>query len=222
MVGFLGNDWDSLFAHEFEQSYFRELRSFLNDEYSTNTVYPPVNQVFEALKKTSLARTKVVLLGQDPYHGQGQAHGLAFSVPKGSPLPPSLRNIFRELKSDLGYDIPRHGSLEAWADQGVLLLNTTLTVRAGEACTHQGRGWEKFTDAILAHLNRKEEPIVFLLWGKHAQSKAALIKNPIHLVLKTVHPSPLSAYRGFFGSAHFSKANEFLIKAGQEPIDWQV
>ncbi len=218
----LGNDWDELLGPEFEQDYYLNLRRFLIDEYRHRTVYPDMYSIFAALKRTSLAQTRVVLLGQDPYHGQGQAHGLAFSVPRGVRQPPSLHNIYKELNRDLGLPIPSHGCLEAWADQGVLLLNTTLTVREGQAGSHRGRGWEIFTDRILEHLNQKETPVVFLLWGRHAQSKAALITNDQHLVLKTVHPSPLSAHRGFFGCAHFSKTNSFLTKAGQEPIDWQV
>ena len=218
----LGNDWDKLLAPEFEKSYYRNLRSFLSEEYRSCAVYPTMDQIFTALKRTSYAQTKVVLLGQDPYHGPGQAHGLAFSVQKGVAKPPSLQNIFKELARDLNLPIPSHGCLESWADQGVLLLNTTLTVRSGEAGSHQRQGWETFTDAVLTHLSAKETPLVFLLWGRHAQSKETLIKNKKHLVLKTVHPSPLSAYRGFFGCAHFSQANDFLQRSGQELVDWQV
>jgi uracil-DNA glycosylase len=218
----LGNDWDELLAPEFDKSYYRDLWSFLIDEYRNSTVYPDLDHVFAALKRTSLAQTKVVLLGQDPYHGPGQAHGLAFSVPKGLPKPPSLQNIFKELSRDLGVQIPAHGCLESWADQGVLLLNTTLTVRQGQAGSHRGQGWEVFTDAVLGHLSEKKTPLVFLLWGRQAQSKETLVKGKGHLVLETVHPSPLSAHRGFFGSAHFSQTNEFLRESGQEPIDWQV
>jgi uracil-DNA glycosylase len=224
----LGNDWDQILAQEFEKSYYQNLRSFLIQEYQNHTVYPDMYHIFTALKRTSLAETKVVLLGQDPYHGPGQAHGLAFSVQRGVRKPPSLQNIFKELSRDLGVQIPAHGCLESWADQGVLLLNTTLTVRQGQAGSHQRQGWETFTDAILTHLVAKETPLVFLLWGRHAQSKETLIKATLdtkcnrHLVLKTVHPSPLSAHRGFFGSAHFSQTNEFLRGSGQEPVDWQV
>lgn len=218
----LGNDWDPILAPEFEKDYYKTLRSFLIQEYRSSTVYPDMYHIFEALKRTSYAQTKVVLLGQDPYHGPGQAHGLAFSVRRGVPKPPSLQNMFKELHRDLGLEIPDHGCLESWADQGVLLLNTTLTVRQGQAASHQGKGWETFTDAVLARLVEKQTPLVFLLWGRHAQSKEALISNKRHLVLKTVHPSPLSAHRGFFGCGHFSKANAFLTKSGQEPIDWRV
>lgn len=218
----LGNDWDQLLGDEFEQSYYQELRQFLIREYQRRTIYPDMFKIFEALKRTSYQQTKVVLLGQDPYHGPGQAHGLAFSVPKGVALPPSLRNIFQELSKDLNISLPRHGCLETWADQGVLLLNTTLTVRQGEAGSHQGQGWEKFTDRVLQLLNSKTSPVVFLLWGRHAQSKERLITNNQHLVLKTVHPSPLSAHRGFFGCSHFSKTNDFLLSTGQEPINWSI
>lgn len=223
MAVVLGNDWDELLEGEFAKEYYQNLRRFLIQEYWRKTVYPDKYQIFEALKRTSFQATKVVLLGQDPYHGEGQAHGLAFSVPQGVVMPPSLQNIFKELGRDLGLKMPRHGSLESWADQGVLLLNTTLTVRAGQAGSHQGRGWEEFTDAILRLINDgKKSPVVFLLWGRHAQNKGALITDEQHLVLRTVHPSPLSAYRGFFGCAHFSKTNQFLIKTGQAPIDWQL
>lgn len=218
----LGNDWDPILAPEFEKDYYKTLRSFLIQEYRNSTVYPDMYHIFEALKRTSYAQTKVVLLGQDPYHGPGQAHGLAFSVRRGVPKPPSLQNMFKELHRELGIEIPDHGCLESWADQGVLLLNATLTVRQGQAASHQGKGWETFTDAVLARLVEKQTPLVFLLWGRHAQSKEALISNKRHLVLKTVHPSPLSAHRGFFGCGHFSKANAFLTKSGQEPIDWRV
>lgn len=222
MAVVLGNDWDNLLAGEFDKTYYQNLRQFLIREYKTKTIYPDMYKIFEALKRTSFQATKVVLLGQDPYHGPGQAHGLAFSVQKGVAPPPSLQNIFKELARDLGVQMPSHGCLEAWADQGVLLLNTTLTVRQGQAASHRGQGWEVFTDRVLELLNGKETPVVFLLWGRHAQSKERLITNPQHLVLKTVHPSPLSAHRGFFGSAHFSKTNQFLSKTGQEPIEWQI
>ena len=222
MVVALGNDWDELLAPEFEKDYYQNLRRFLIEEYRKFTVYPDMYEIFAALKRTSYEEAKVILLGQDPYHGPGQAHGLAFSVKKGIPQPPSLQNIFKELARDLGFPIPGHGCLESWADQGVLLLNTTLTVRRGEAGSHQRKGWEQFTDAVLTHLNAKETPLVFLLWGRHAQSKEALVTNDKHLVLKTVHPSPLSAHRGFFGCGHFSKANAFLQRSGQVPVDWQV
>lgn len=218
----LGNDWGQLLQGEFEQEYYLSLRQFLIGEYRQRTIYPDMYKIFEALKRTSYARTKVVLLGQDPYHGPGQAHGLAFSVPKGVAPPPSLQNIFKELARDLGIPAPAHGCLKPWADQGVLLLNTTLTVRRGQAGSHQGKGWEKFTDRVLQLLNEKETPVVFLLWGRPAQSKQRLITNPRHLVLTAPHPSPLSASRGFFGCGHFSKANEFLASSGQEPVDWRI
>lgn len=217
------NDWDQLLAGEFEKDYYLDLQQFLIGEYKEKVVYPDRYKIFEALRRTSFEDTKVVLLGQDPYHGQRQAHGLAFSVRRGVASPPSLRNIFKELARDLNITPPAsHGCLEAWADQGVLLLNTTLTVRQGEASSHQGQGWEQFTDRILSVLNAKKSPIVFLLWGRQAQSKEHLITNSQHLVLKTAHPSPLSAYRGFFGSAHFSKTNEYLLSTGQKPISWQI
>lgn len=222
MAVHLGNDWDQLLQGEFEQEYYLSLRQFLIGEYRQRTIYPDMYKIFEALKRTSYARTKVVLLGQDPYHGPGQAHGLAFSVPKGVAPPPSLQNIFKELARDLGIPAPAHGCLKPWADQGVLLLNTTLTVRRGQAGSHQGKGWEKFTDRVLQLLNEKETPVVFLLWGRPAQSKQRLITNPRHLVLTAPHPSPLSANRGFFGCGHFSKANEFLASSGQEPVDWRI
>lgn len=218
----LGNDWDEFLAAEFSKPYYGKLREFLAKEYANKTIYPPQHQIFAALKHTPYARTKVVILGQDPYHGPGQAHGLAFSVTMGVDVPPSLRNIFKELTADVGAQAPEHGSLLPWANQGVLLLNTTLTVEGGQAGSHQGQGWEQFTDASLRHLNEKASPVVFLLWGKHAQGKGALITNSHHLVLTAPHPSPLSAYRGFFGSGHFSQTNKFLIQTGQEPIDWQI
>ena len=222
MAVHLGNDWDELLAGEFSKEYYLALRQFLIQEYRYRTIYPDMYKIFEALKRTSYAQTKVVLLGQDPYHGPGQAHGLAFSVPRGVPQPPSLQNIFRELVRDLGIPVPAHGCLEAWADQGVLLLNTTLTVRRGQAGSHQGKGWERFTDRVLGLLNDKETPVGFLLWGRPAQSKQRLITKPHHLVLTAPHPSPLSASRGFFGCGHFSKANAFLTETGQEPIDWRI
>ncbi|MGI6159743.1 uracil-DNA glycosylase [Candidatus Darwinibacter acetoxidans] len=218
----LGNDWDELLGDEFSKEYYLTLRQFLIGEYRQRTIYPNMYKIFEALKRTSYANTKVVLLGQDPYHGPGQAHGLAFSVPKGMAPPPSLQNIFKELARDLGIAVPTHGCLEAWADQGVLLLNTTLTVRQGQAGSHQGKGWERFTDRVLELLNQKATPVVFLLWGRPAQSKQRLITSPKHLVLTAPHPSPLSAHRGFFGCGHFSKANEYLTRTGQGPIDWRI
>lgn len=218
----IGNDWDALLADEFKKDYYLSLREFLKTEYFTKTVYPPMNDIFNALKYTSFKDTKVVILGQDPYHGPGQAHGLCFSVQKGIRFPPSLQNIFKELQDEYGILPPQHGELTAWARQGVLLLNTTLTVRQGTPQSHKGQGWEILTDKIISLLNQKEEPVVFLLWGANAWAKKALIKSPKHLVLECAHPSPLSAYRGFFGCGHFKKANAYLEKHGLSPIDWEI
>ncbi|HHY09734.1 MAG TPA: uracil-DNA glycosylase [Firmicutes bacterium] len=218
----LGNDWDEIIGGEFSKPYYLALREFLIEEYRTKTIYPNMYKIFTALKKTPYKDVRVVVLGQDPYHGAGQAHGLAFSVPAGVPQPPSLQNILQEIKNDVGGQLPKNGNLTSWAEQGVLLLNTTLTVRAGQAGSHRGRGWEQFTDEIIKRLNDKETPVVFLLWGNHARSKAGLITDPKHLILEAAHPSPLSAFRGFFGCAHFSRANAFLEKTGQTPIDWRI
>lgn len=218
----LGNDWDQLLGEEFQKPYYLALREFLLEEYRRHTVYPDKYKIFAALKQTPYSQVKVVLLGQDPYHGPGQAHGLAFSVPPGVAPPPSLVNIFQEIKNDLGGEGPPGGCLSFWAEQGVLLLNTCLTVRAHKPASHRGRGWEVFTDAILQHLNAKESPVVFLLWGRLAQSKARLLSNPRHLLLQAAHPSPLAAARGFFGSAPFSRTNRFLEETGQKPISWQI
>ncbi|MBP3592180.1 MAG: uracil-DNA glycosylase [Clostridia bacterium] len=218
----IGNDWDALLADEFKKDYYLSLREFLKAEYFTKTVYPPMNDIFNALKYTSFKDTKVVILGQDPYHGPGQAHGLCFSVQRGIRFPPSLQNIFKELQDEYGILPPQHGELTAWARQGVLLLNTTLTVRQGTPQSHKGQGWEILTDKIISLLNQKEEPVVFLLWGANAWAKKALIKSPKHLVLECAHPSPLSAYRGFFGCGHFKKANAYLEKHGLSPIDWEI
>ncbi len=218
----LGNDWDNILKDEFEKPYYLELREFLKNEYSTRRIYPDMNDIFNALKASSFEKTRVVIIGQDPYHGAGQAHGLCFSVKKGVEPPPSLKNIFKELESDVGFKIPEHGELTKWAEQGVLLLNTVLTVREASANSHKGMGWERFTDRVIAELDKKQTPIVFLLWGANARNKAEIIKNPIHKKLITVHPSPLSAYNGFFGCKHFSKCNEMLISTGQKPIDWQI
>lgn len=216
----IGNDWDEILADEWAKPYYQQLRQFLKNEYSTQKVYPHMNDIFNALKYTSFKDTKVVIIGQDPYHGPGQAHGLCFSVKKGVMPPPSLKNIFKELYSDTGKPIPPHGELTEWAKQGVLLLNNVLTVRESQPTSHSKMGWEIFTDRVISELNRKETPVVFLLWGAHAQKKAEIITNPIHKKLMTVHPSPLSASRGFFGCKHFSKANAILTENGVTPIDW--
>ena len=218
----IGNEWDALLADEIRKDYYLQLREFLKQEYSTYRIYPPMEDIFNALRHTSYSDVRAVILGQDPYHGAGQAHGMCFSVRKGTPPPPSLQNIFKEIKAELGYDPPSHGELTAWADSGVLLLNTVLTVREGQANSHRGKGWEKFTDRIIQLLNERQQPIVFLLWGGHARSKAGLITNPNHLVLQCAHPSPLSAYNGFFGCGHFVKANEFLVQHGMQPINWKL
>ena len=216
----IGNDWDALLADEFKKEYYLKLREFLKAEYFSKTVYPPMHDIFNALKYTSFEQTKVVILGQDPYHGPGQAHGLCFSVKAGVKFPPSLQNIWKELHDEYGYDAPPSGELTEWAKRGVLLLNTTLTVRQGMPQSHKGQGWEILTDAIISLLNQKETPVVYLLWGANAWAKKALIKNPRHLVLECAHPSPLSAYRGFFGCNHFKLANEFLSSVGEMEIDW--
>ena len=218
----LGNDWTQILKDEFEKPYYILLREFLRAEYTKHTVYPKMENIFNALRYTSFADTKVVIIGQDPYHGAGQAHGLCFSVQKGIDPPPSLKNMFKELESDIGFKIPNHGELTNWAKQGVLMLNNVLTVREHTPNSHKGKGWEKFTDRVISELNNKETPVVFLLWGANAKTKAQLITNPIHKKLEAPHPSPLSAYSGFFGCKHFSKANELLEKAGLVPINWQL
>ena len=218
----LNNDWKNLLEDEFAKEYYLSLRNFLVTEYKTKTIYPDKYDIFNALHFTSYKDVKVVILGQDPYHGPGQAHGLSFSVNPGVRIPPSLLNIYKELNSDLGCFIPNNGYLKKWADQGVLLLNTSLTVRAGEANSHKNKGWEVFTDKIISLVNEKEDPVVFLLWGNNAIKKKNLITNKKHLILTSVHPSPLSASRGFFGSKPFSKINEFLISINKAPIDWQI
>ena len=216
----IGNDWDTLLADEFKKDYYLKLREFLKAEYFSRRIYPPMQDIFNALRYTSYENSRVVILGQDPYHGEGQAHGLCFSVKRGTPLPPSLKNIFKELHDDLGIDTPECGELVGWAKQGVLLLNTTLTVREGAPQSHKGHGWEILTDRIISLMNEKERPVVFILWGGNARTKKALITNPNHLVLECAHPSPLSAYAGFFGSGHFGKANAFLRARGEAEIDW--
>ncbi len=219
----IDNNWKNFLKEEFNSAYFKELKDFLlAEKQAKQQIYPPGPKIFNAFDTTPLDSLKVVILGQDPYHGQGQAHGLSFSVPAGTSIPPSLRNIFKELKSDLGLTIPEAGNLEKWAKQGVLLLNATLTVRANEAGSHQNRGWEKFTDAAIQKISEEKEGIVFLLWGKYAQAKEPLIDSNKHLILRAAHPSPFSADRGFFGCKHFSKTNQYLIKRGLTEIDWSL
>lgn len=220
MVHFLQNDWAEVLDEEFEKPYYKELREFLKHAYASERVYPPMEDIYNALRVTPYASTKVVILGQDPYHGPGQAHGLSFSVRPGVQPPPSLLNIFKEMESDIGCVRPNHGCLLGWAEQGVLLLNTTLTVAQGRPKSHAGHGWETLTDAIIAKLSARQTPMVFILWGAHAQSKAALIDTHRHHIIKSPHPSPLSASRGFFGSRPFSRANAYLIQDGLDPIDW--
>ena len=215
-------DWNPVLREQLEQPYWGELMSFVASERARATVYPPPDDVFAALHLTPYSATRVMILGQDPYHGPGQAHGLCFSVRHGVPIPPSLRNIHAEMQSDLGIAPPRHGNLEAWARQGVLLLNTTLTVRAGQAASHQGKGWETFTDAVIRAVNDKPERVVFILWGSSARKKKALVDTSRHVVIESAHPSPLSAHNGFFGSRPFSRTNEALVAAGREPIDWRL
>ena len=222
-MAMISNDWLEPMRAEFRKPYYAQLYQFVKEEYSRGVVYPPADDIFNAMHFTPLSEVKVVILGQDPYHNVNQAHGLSFSVPVSQKeIPPSLQNIYKELESDLGCLIPSHGYLKKWADQGVLLLNTVLTVRAHQANSHQGRGWEQFTDAIIRTVNEQDRPIVYLLWGRPAQTKAAMLNNPKHLILKAPHPSPLSAYRGFFGCKHFSQTNDFLRKNGVTPIDWQI
>lgn len=216
------DEWLPAIGDEFSKDYYKQLAKFVNWEYRQHTVYPPKDEIFSAFRLTPLSKVKVVILGQDPYHEPNQAHGLCFSVRPGTEIPPSLVNIYKELEDDLGCYIPNNGYLVKWAEQGVLLLNTLLTVRAHVAFSHKGAGWERFTDAVIEALNRENRPIVFLLWGSPAQRKAEMLNNPNHLILKAPHPSPLSAYRGFFGCKHFSKANRFLQEHGETPIDWQI
>jgi len=218
----LGNDWDNILCDEFKKEYYLNLREFLKREYSTKTIYPNMHNIFEALKRTSYKDTKVLILGQDPYHGENQAHGLAFSVQPNVAIPPSLLNIYKELQNDIGCFIPNNGYLIPWANQGVLLLNTSLTVRAHEANSHKGIGWEVFTDRIIELLNEREEPVIFVLWGANARKKTELIDSSRHYILEAPHPSPLSARRGFFGCKHFSKVNEILRNLGKKSIDWQI
>ncbi|NKW85899.1 uracil-DNA glycosylase [Bacillus cereus] len=218
----LKNDWGPLLAPEFEKEYYRELDVFLKEEYSIHVVYPKKEDIFNALEYTSYENTKVVILGQDPYHGPNQAHGLSFSVQPGIKTPPSLLNMYKELRDEYGYDIPNNGYLVKWAEQGVLLLNTVLTVRQGEANSHKGKGWEHFTDRVIELLNEREKPVIFILWGRHAQAKKKLITNSNHHIIESVHPSPLSARRGFFGSKPYSKVNTILANMGEREIDWEI
>ncbi|MGN0597113.1 MAG: uracil-DNA glycosylase [Ruminiclostridium sp.] len=218
----IGNEWDELLADEFKKPYYLQLREFLKSEYRNYDIYPDMHDIFNALKYADYSQIKVVIIGQDPYHEPGQAHGLSFSVKRGVEPPPSLKNIYKEINSDLGLPIPRWGELTCWAKQGVLLMNAVLTVRRGQANSHRGKGWEYFTDRVISLLNEREKPIVFLLWGGNAKQKIPLITNPNHLILTSAHPSPLSAYNGFFGCRHFSKCNEFLTAHGEMAVDWTV
>lgn len=216
----IGNAWDELLAEEFKKDYYLKLREFLKYEYNHYTVYPDMHDIFNSMRYADYDNLKAVIIGQDPYHEPNQAHGLAFSVKKGNPIPPSLKNIYKEIYDDLGITEPNHGELTSWAKQGVLLLNNALTVRRGQANSHRGKGWEQLTDAVISKVNQKDSPVVYLLWGANAREKTRLINNPKHLVLTAAHPSPLSAYNGFFGCRHFSKCNDFLQKNGVEPINW--
>ena len=221
-MGAIQNDWLEPLAPEFKKPYYAKLYKTIREEYSTRQIFPPADEIFTAFEMTPLSDVKVVIIGQDPYHGDGQAHGLCFSVKPDVETPPSLVNMYKELNSDLGCYIPNNGYLIKWAKQGVLMLNTVLTVRAHQANSHRGIGWEEFTDAAIRILNEQDRPIVYLLWGKPAQMKKNMLNNPKHLILEAPHPSPLSAYRGFFGCQHFSKTNAFLTENGLEPIDWQI
>ena len=221
-MGAINNDWLEALQAEFKKPYYRKLFETVNREYKTRRIYPPADDIFNAFHLTPLKGVKAVILGQDPYHGEGQAHGLCFSVKPGVEIPPSLVNIYQELHDDLGCRIPSHGCLTTWAQQGVLMLNTVLTVRAHQPNSHRDIGWEEFTDAAIMALNAQDRPIVFILWGRPAQSKKRMLNNPKHLILEAPHPSPLSAYRGFFGSRPFSQTNAFLEAHGVEPIDWQI
>ena len=218
----LGNSWDKVLEGEFDKEYYQKLRQFLIGEYRSRAIYPDMYSIFNALKYTAYEDVKAVILGQDPYHQPGQAHGLCFSVQKGVQIPPSLVNIYKELESDLGIKPPGHGYLESWARNGVLLLNTVLTVRDSQANSHKGKGWEIFTDRVIELLNERKKPMAFILWGNNAKAKEKLITNPAHCIIKSAHPSPLSAHYGFWGGKYFSRTNEFLISTGQEPIDWKI
>ena len=218
----ISNDWQEALKAEYAKPYYKQLYQFVNEEYRTRKIFPPGNDIFNAFHLTPLGKVKAVILGQDPYHNDNQAHGLCFSVNKGVEIPPSLVNIYKELHDDIGFVIPDHGCLTEWAEQGVLLLNTVLTVRAHQANSHRNIGWEQFTDAAIKVLNEQDRPIVFMLWGRPAREKKKLLTNPQHLILEAAHPSPLSAYNGFFGCRHFSKCNQFLASKGVEPVDWQI
>ncbi len=218
----IGNSWDVLLKEEFSKDYYKDLQDFLAEEYKTYVIHPDKDEIFSALSATSYENVRVVIFGQDPYHGENQAHGMAFSVKKGVDIPPSLKNIYKELNQEMGLYIPNHGNLEKWAKQGVLLLNASLTVRDGEANSHKGKGWEKVTDKITEILNNRREPVIFILWGNDAKKKEELITAPQHIILSAAHPSPLSASRGFFGCGHFKKVNNILKALNQEPIDWQI
>lgn len=218
----IGNDWDLILKDEINKEYFINLLDFIKKEYQEKTIYPKQTEIFKAFRNTSFKNTKVVILGQDPYHGENQAEGLSFSVKVGIQKPPSLQNIFKELNSDLNLPIPKHGSLVSWTEKGVLLLNTVLTVEANKPASHKDLGWEKFTDEVIKKINEKDTPVVFILWGSFARSKKSLITNPIHYIIESPHPSPFSAYNGFFGSKPFSKTNNFLISKGLKPINWEI
>lgn len=218
----IGNSWDEILKDEFKSEYYLRLREFLKREYASYKVYPNMYDIFNSLKYTDYHSVKAVIIGQDPYHGAGQAHGLCFSVKEGVPPPPSLQNIFKELQADLGYQPPKSGELTKWAENGVLMLNSVLTVREGQPNSHKGKGWEQLTDAIISKLNQRDKPIAFILWGANAKAKERLITNPIHGIFKAAHPSPISAYNGFFGCRHFSAVNNFLTSRGIEPIDWRL
>ena len=222
MKTIIHNEWQEVLESEFESDYYAKLHAFLKNEYLSQTIYPDMYNIFEAFELTPFSDVKVVILGQDPYHGPNQAHGLSFSVLPGVDIPPSLRNIYKELESDLGIKPVNHGYLKKWADQGVLMLNSVLTVRNGQAFSHKGKGWERLTDAAIEKLSSRPGPVVFILWGRAAQDKISLIDTTKNIVLKSAHPSPLSASRGFFGSRPFSKTNQALIAMGEEPIDWQL
>lgn len=218
----IGNDWDNLLKDEYQKEYFKNLENFVLDEYKHKIIYPKINEVYNAFRYTSFEDVKVVILGQDPYHGENQAEGLCFSVKNGVSKPPSLINIFKELHDDLGYEVPKNGSLVSWTKQGVLLLNAVLTVEKDKAASHKGKGWEQFTDEVIKIVNKKTTPVVFILWGSYARSKKGLITNDKHLIIESAHPSPLSAYNGFFGSKPFSKTNNFLVRNGIEPVNWEI